>query len=338
LTLSAPFPWFGGKASVADLVWERFGDAPNFVEPFFGSGAVLLRRPHFPFDDQCIRRETVNDYDGLVANFWRAVKNDPDAVAHHADWIVSELDLHARGDFLFCKPGAREFVEQVRGDDSFYDAKRAGYWCWFLSNWIGRLPSAKDSGVSRQLTHLSDAGQGVSRQRTHLGNAGMGVSRQLAASAGTCEAASAAIRDWMQRLADRLRYVRVQCGDWSRICGKSVTWNNAKPCAVFLDPPYSAEAGRDNNLYSEECGSVAHDVREWCLAEGRNKDMRIALCGYEGEHNELQLHGWDVVAWKAAGGYAQQGNGAGKDNCRRERIWFSPGCKKPDRQSRLFND
>ena len=40
--LKAPFPWFGGKSRVADIVWDRFGDVANYVEPFFGSGAVLL--------------------------------------------------------------------------------------------------------------------------------------------------------------------------------------------------------------------------------------------------------------------------------------------------------
>ena len=38
----APFPWFGGKSRVAHIVWDRFGNVPNYVEPFFGSGAVLL--------------------------------------------------------------------------------------------------------------------------------------------------------------------------------------------------------------------------------------------------------------------------------------------------------
>lgn len=55
--LKAPFPWFGGKSRVADLVWERFGDTVNYVEPFFGSGAVMLARPFPP------RTETVNDLD-----------------------------------------------------------------------------------------------------------------------------------------------------------------------------------------------------------------------------------------------------------------------------------
>jgi DNA adenine methylase len=46
--LKAPFPYFGGKSRVAAEVWRRFGDVPNYVEPFFGSGAVLLARPTEP--------------------------------------------------------------------------------------------------------------------------------------------------------------------------------------------------------------------------------------------------------------------------------------------------
>lgn len=44
MTLKAPFPWFGGKSRVADVVWRAFGNVPNYVEPFFGSGAVRVRR------------------------------------------------------------------------------------------------------------------------------------------------------------------------------------------------------------------------------------------------------------------------------------------------------
>ena len=40
--IAVPFPWFGGKRKVAAEVWSRFGTVANYVEPFFGSGAVLL--------------------------------------------------------------------------------------------------------------------------------------------------------------------------------------------------------------------------------------------------------------------------------------------------------
>jgi hypothetical protein len=62
--------------------------------------------------------------------------------------------------------------------------------------------------------------------------------------------------------------------------------------------------------------------------------MRIALCGYEGEHE--MPPDWDCWAWKAHGGLAGRGNNAAKDNCNRERIWFSPHCVS-DRLP-LFND
>lgn len=42
--LQSPYPYFGGKSRVADLVWARFGVVRNYVEPFFGSGALLLAR------------------------------------------------------------------------------------------------------------------------------------------------------------------------------------------------------------------------------------------------------------------------------------------------------
>ena len=71
--LEAPFPYFGGKSRAADVVWQALGDVDHYVEPFFGSGAVLLARPA-PGG-----LETVNDKDGLLANFWRAVRADPAA-------------------------------------------------------------------------------------------------------------------------------------------------------------------------------------------------------------------------------------------------------------------
>lgn len=65
---TAPFPYFGGKSTVAADVWQRFGpDIRNYVEPFFGSGAVLLNRPDWSPDANYL--ETVNDKSGFLANF-----------------------------------------------------------------------------------------------------------------------------------------------------------------------------------------------------------------------------------------------------------------------------
>ena len=127
----APFPWFGGKSRVADVVWERFGDVRNYVEPFFGSGAVLLGRP-----GGARGTETVNDLDGFVANFWRAVALDPSAVWQWADSPVNEADLHARHVWLIQQMDDG-FTDRLMGDPDFHDAKIAGWWVWGLCAWIG---------------------------------------------------------------------------------------------------------------------------------------------------------------------------------------------------------
>jgi DNA adenine methylase len=116
--LVAPFPYFGGKRRVAAEVWSRFGNVRSYVEPFFGSGAVLLARPT-PFSGV----ETVNDKDGLLCNFWRAVQADPAAVARHADWPVSECDLHAR--HLWLVERREDITGRLMADPAWFDAQAA---------------------------------------------------------------------------------------------------------------------------------------------------------------------------------------------------------------------
>ena len=319
--LKSPFPYFGGKSRVANLIWDRFGNVPNYVEPFAGSLAVLLSRPHQP------GIETDNDKDCLLSNFWRALKSDPDSVAYHADWPVNEADLHARHLWLATR---EEFRERMKTDPDYYDVQVAGWWLWGVCQWIG------SGWCSVQLPHLGSAGKGVNRQLPHLGSAGTGVHRKLPhlGDAGTGVAVAECISDrtsgtraellaYMRELSDRLRRVRVCCGDWSRVCGPSPTVKLGTT-GVFLDPPYADEADRTENLYSVDDLSVAHEVRNWAIANGDNPDLRIALCGYEGEHQMPET--WECVAWKARGGYGSQGQNQARENSRKERIWFSPHC------------
>jgi hypothetical protein len=330
--LKAPFVYAGGKSTVAHVVWERFGNVPVYVEPFFGSGAVLLSRPHEP------GTETVNDIDSMICNFYRAVKHDPDAVAHHADWPAIENCLHARHLWLLGQKVSLQ--ERLEGDPEYYDAKVAGWWVWGMALWIGgefcsgkgpwasvngrMVRTDTGQGVSRGLIHLGDAGRGVQRRLIHLGGTGRGVQRKLI---------QADLYDWMRALSERFRRVRVTCGDWSRICGPSPTYKTGI-CGVFLDPPYGALATRDT-VYTHDSHTVANDVRAWALTHGSNPLMRIALCGYVGEHEALQSHGWDAYYWKAHGGYGNQSQGRGRDNAKREVIWFSPHCLSTN-QMKLF--
>jgi len=299
--MKSPYPYFGGKSSVADLVWQRFGEVQNYVEPFFGGGAVLLYKDASPS-----RTETVNDLDCHLCNFWRAVKADPDAVARYASDPVSEIDLHARGDWLFYREDVAAFTEAMRGDPEYYCVKSAGWWVWGICSSIGNTWGARNAG--RGLPNLCP-GMGVNRKLPHLGNAGMGD------CATTREQG---IREYMRQLCERTARVRVCCGDWKRVTTPVPTTGQGLT-AMFLDPPYASTDRAD--VYNHESYTVAHDVREYAIAHGH--EMRIALCGYEGEH--VMPDDWECVPWKAAGSMSTP-TSRGAENAHRERIYFSPAC------------
>ena len=315
LALSAPFPYFGGKRKVASIVWERFGVLDNYVEPFFGSGAMLLGRPGDPRG-----LETVNDLDGYIANFWRAVQHAPEEVARWADHPVNENDLHARHVWLVQRGDA--LGPALEGDPDYFDAKIAGWWVWGMACWIGGHFCSGNGpwwpDENRQLVHLGDNGRGVNRKRVHLSNDGQGVNRKLVHLGDNGQGR---LVPWFRALQERLRDVRVCSGDWARVCGPSVTFTHGMT-GVFLDPPYADTAGRAE-VYRKDCDQVAHAVREWAIEMGERQDMRIALCGYEGEHD--MPASWEVVAWNAGEGYGVQADER-TGNGKRERIWFSPAC------------
>lgn len=471
--LKAPFPAFGGKSRVAELVWSRLGAVRNYCEPFCFSAAMLLLRPSEP------QIETINDLNAYVSNFWRAIQGDPEAVAHHADWPVNEVDLHARHAWLVRSDDASERLQQVRDDSEYFDAKIAGWWCWGACMWIGSgwceerganwaqipdlgcrsltekmpligdrtaygrgaLAGQKMRELSQQLPHLqgdagatgqkvtsnqaykiwegrgsafagdgeygtghgvnkglpagihkkpiltSDGGTGdkgvnsianLREQGLDLGkrprlaaHTGGGQSGDQPGEAGTgvhgrpqlgdaysrgrgvhsndeltdCQKRRLWLIDWFTRLSDRLRPVRVCCGHWARVCDSDSTLTRLGTTGVFLDPPYRKHlaCGKENraahiyaNDKTQDVGALCDEVQSWCLKWGGDKEIRIAVCGLEGEYPELDAAGWERVAWKSQGGYGNRNKD--NENAARERIWFSAGCLKgdEDRQRPLF--
>lgn len=282
--MRAPFPWFGGKSKVAAEVWARFGEPRNYVEPFFGSGAVLLHR------SKPCNWETVNDKDGMVCNFWRAIQQCPDRVAWHARWPVVESDMHARQRWLI--ENRPSLTAQLEADPDWCDARIAGWWCWGQQIWIG--------GIFAQRADRCIPDLGSRRSASGIAN--------------------------VEQLAERLRSVRVTCGDWKRLMCRTVLELRGLT-ALFLDPPYGVKHRDD--VYAEESYDVAAEVRTWCLEAGANPMHRIALCGYESEHGELEQLGWTKFEWKTSGGFGHRAKDqAGRciENGRLERIWFSPHC------------
>ena len=294
--LLAPFPYFGGKRAVAAEVWQRLGEPAQYIEPFCGSAAVLLAK-RYPAS-----LEVICDSSGFIANFWRAVKHQPHAVAEAADYPVSHIDLGARHCWLL--------EQRARLGDEMHDphwpgdAKVAGWWLWGQCCWIG------SGWCDGQVPHASHAGRGVQAigQVPHASDAGRG---ELLTSTGR------AAWDWLHKLADRLERVRVVHGDWSRCLNHHFGGSDT---AIFLDPPYRAY----ERLYGN-ASPVADAVEAWASENGH---LRVALCGHRGDYN---LPGWDAVAW-SRGRFTYSGNKTTDEEC----VWYSPACL-PRVQCGLFD-
>ena len=345
--LTAPFPYFGAKRHAAGMIWQALGDVASYCEPFAGSLAVLLRRP-----GGSGRIETINDLSGHVANFWRAVKQRPEEVAHHIDYPVVEQDLHARHRWLLGRHD--DLVAGLDADPEWCDPKAAGWWAWGMSAWIGsgwcdstkvsrKLPNISNGGQAAhrrgQLPSIGDTGKGVHRgQLPHLGNAGLSV-HSVGGVAG--------IADWIETLAERLRRVRVCCGDFRRVVTHSALCDGlvGGRVGIVYDPPYSLVAGegvaRSTDLYGEQDSAV---VAAACAEVARRQAVdhpswRIVLCGYEGEH--VMPASWREMAWDpGANKWGSGGYGRGNGNPQRERLWLSPACHEivaTPRQGALFS-
>ena len=360
--LQAPFPYFGGKSRAGAEVWQAFGAVDNYVEPFAGSAAMLLAAP--PGN----RIETINDADGFVANFWRAISSDAHSVALYADYPCNETDLFARHGWLMRNAGS--LLEKLHADPEYYNPQIAGWWVWGLCNWIGdgwcagdgpwrlvdgvmrkadgdgtgihyKHPHLGHKGIGKKMPHLGDSGQGIAKQLPHLGDAGRDISRRLPhldAPRGINRqpealTRSAFIQKWFANLQARLREVRVTCGDWRRVVKESVTVRHGLT-AVFLDPPYS----KGGMQYA--AGGTGTDlavlVQAWCRENGGNSSLRIVLCGHAGEHDGLLESGWSIRTWKARKGYAL--NDEAVANAASETLWCSPNCMPAAPAADLFNE
>lgn len=92
----------GSKWSLADWIINHFPEHQTYLEPFFGSGAVLFSKPRSSL-------ETVNDIDGEVVNLFRIIRERPDELARSI-----RLTPHSREEYYQSYEEVQDELERAR--------------------------------------------------------------------------------------------------------------------------------------------------------------------------------------------------------------------------------
>lgn len=83
--MKAVFKYPGAKWSLARWIISHFPAHHSYIEPFFGSGAVLFTKDRSPI-------ETINDRDGDVINVFHWIRTDPERLARAIYWTPYARD------------------------------------------------------------------------------------------------------------------------------------------------------------------------------------------------------------------------------------------------------
>lgn len=114
----------GSKWSIAKWVIDFFPDHHSYLEPFFGSGAVLFTKKRSNI-------ETINDIDGNVVNLFEWIKTDPERLAHEIYWtpysrqVYEDTFLSVPGDSL--EKAVRFYIQLNMGHGFRTNGEKVGW-------------------------------------------------------------------------------------------------------------------------------------------------------------------------------------------------------------------
>jgi Site-specific DNA methylase len=85
--MNAVVKYPGAKWSLSAWIIGHFPKHHSYLEPFFGSGAVLFTKERSAI-------ETVNDLDGEVINLFEWIRTDPERLARAIYWTPYARDVY----------------------------------------------------------------------------------------------------------------------------------------------------------------------------------------------------------------------------------------------------
>ncbi len=278
--LTQPIKWHGGKYYLRKWIIDLMPPHLHYVEPFFGSGGILLARD--PNRNWMASRdeklpaaiqgssEVANDIHGELTNFWRVLQNADDFEA-----FCRRIELTPFSEVEF-----KETLQNPYGDKSHGQESRVERAVQFFI-----LARQSRQGLMRDFATLS-------RNRTRSR-----INEQVSAWLNVIEG--------LPDIHQRLRNVVILNQDACEVICKQ----DGQHTLFYCDPPYLHETRSTTGEYAFEMTESQHVKLLDVLANIQGKFM---LSGYPSNlyQDRQRQHGWNchvcLIDNKAAAGKVKE--------------------------------
>jgi hypothetical protein len=213
------FPYIGGKYTVAPEINRRFGAIDTRIDAFTGSSSWILA-------SEPVRYEIVNDLDGYVVNYLRAIKYAPEEVARHLDFPRAELELIAYHHYTRDK--LPELVARLGGDPDYYDPVIAARWAYVMAYKLDPSLLKPGGWLTRDGRLVYERGEG--RKRGSMTATPLLLARLVR---------ERRVSEYVAALSERLHNVQAFWNDFEVVAAKAHR-PELGVVGILLDPPYPA--------------------------------------------------------------------------------------------------
>jgi DNA adenine methylase len=320
-----PFRWYGGKYTHLNWLLPQLPELHRYIEPFGGSGTVLLNRNPSPV-------EVYNDRDSDVTNFFKVLRD-------HRDELLEKISL---------TPFSREefkYAIEMQNDNSLSDIEKArlffiragqvrsglaqeatpGRWAYCKNASRRDMASAVSRWHSR-LDHLENAanrigGYGeVEEVISELKEEGKEEVASRLEGLDNDEAVEALQEAKLDDMADRFRRVQIENRDAIEVIQR---YGDSEDALIYCDPPYPHDARSDGatTAYRFEMSDEEHTELAEVL---HNVEAKVAISSYRCELSEDLYGDWNRID-------VQKTSHTSKES-REESLWLNYPIPEPDRE------
>ena len=154
--MKTPITYYGGKQKMLSVILPMIPEHSIYVEPFFGGGAVFWAK-------EPAQVEFINDINGEVANFYRVLQTDYDALKREVDQTLHSELMHREARAIYRSPEGhtpvrRAWAVWTLSHQSFYAILGSTWKCSMSRSVAGQIQGRKENFTetyTRRLEHTS---------------------------------------------------------------------------------------------------------------------------------------------------------------------------------------